>query len=307
MNDKVPFRGMISPVPTIWTADGALDRAGMTAMLDFVITGGADAVFCCGSAGEFSQMTEAQRREVAEFTVRTVAGRIPVLVGIASCATGQAIAFGHHAKSIGADGVVAVNPYYAILKPENILRHYRDLAAAVDLPIILYNFPALTGQDLSPSMILTLARDCPNIVGVKDTTDTARHIRDVIAAIKPVRPDFGVFAGFDEYILETLIMGGDGGFPSTLNFAPHLPVGLWRAFRERDGARMVELQRQICLCPPMFALEQPFYAVVKEAARMAGVAIPTHVLPPAAPLSADKILSVAATLKALGIEVRAGA
>ncbi len=301
MSTSPLFRGTISPVPTIWTDEGQLDRTGMGNMLDFVITGGADVVFCCGSAGEFSQMSDAQRREVADFTVKHVAGRVPVLVGIASCSTDLAIEFGRHAKSIGADGVVAVNPFYAILLPDNIALHYRRLAAALDLPIILYNFPALTGQDLSPAMILSLAQDCPNIVGVKDTTDTARHIRDVIALVKPVRPDFAVYAGFDEYMLETLIMGGDGGFPSALNFAPHIPVGLWKAFQARDGAKLIELQRLLCLCPPMFGLESPFYAVVKEAAKMVGVEISTHVLPPAVPLSEAKRGKVRDTLRLLGV------
>ncbi|MDR3440463.1 dihydrodipicolinate synthase family protein [Telmatospirillum sp.] len=301
MNNSPLFRGNISPVPTIWTAEGQLDRDGMKNMLDFVIAGGADAVFCCGSAGEFSQMSEAQRRDVAQFTVEHVAGRVPVLVGVASCSTDLAIEFGRHAKSIGADGVVAVNPYYAILLPDNIALHYRRLAAAVDLPIILYNFPALTGQDLSPAMILSLAKDCPNIVGVKDTTDTAHHIRDVIAAVKPVRPDFGVYAGFDEYLLETLIMGGDGGFPSALNFAPHLPVGILKAFHAKDGAKLIELQRLLCLCPLMFGLESPFYAVVKEAAKLAGVNISTHVLPPAVPLTEAKKAKVLETLRRIGV------
>lgn len=295
------FRGNIPPVPTIWTAAGQLDRTGMGNMLDFVINGGADVVFCCGSAGEFSQMSEAQRREVAEFAVSHVAGRVPVLIGIASCSTQQAIEFGLHAKAIGASGVVAVNPYYALLLPDNIMLHYRRLAAAVDLPLILYNFPLLTGQDLSPAMIRQLALECPNIVGVKDTTDTVRHIRDVLQAVKPVRPDFGVYAGFDEYMLDTLIMGGDGCFPSAMNFAPHIPVGLWRAFQEKDGAKLIEMQRQLCLCPPMFGLESPFYAIVKEAAKMVGVDISTHVLPPAVPLTEAKREKVRDTLRLLGV------
>ncbi|MDP5241031.1 dihydrodipicolinate synthase family protein [Uliginosibacterium sp. 31-16] len=295
------FRGNIPPVPTIWTAAGQLDRTGMGNMLDFVINGGADVVFCCGSAGEFSQMSEAQRREVAEFAVSHVAGRVPVLIGIASCSTQQAIEFGLHAKAIGASGVVAVNPYYALLLPDNIMLHYRRLAAAVDLPLILYNFPLLTGQDLSPAMIRQLALECPNIVGVKDTTDTVRHIRDVLQAVKPVRPDFGVYAGFDEYMLDTLIMGGDGCFPSAMNFAPHIPVGLWRAFQEKDGAKLIEMQRQLCLCPPMFGLESPFYAIVKEAAKMVGVDISTHVLPPAVPLTEAKRDKVRDTLRLLGV------
>jgi 2-dehydro-3-deoxy-D-pentonate aldolase len=295
------FQGNVSPIPTIWTDEGKFDSAGMSRMVDFVVKGGADAIFCCGSAGEFSQMNAAQRREVASFVVSQVNKRIKVLVGITSCSTDEAIEYGRHAKSIGADGVVAVNPYYALLLPENIMNHFRRIAENVDLPILLYNFPTLTGQDISPQMVKELALAYPNIVGIKDTVDTIRHIRDVIHAVKPVRPDFAVFAGFDEYMLETLIMGGDGGFPSSLNFAPYIPVGILKAFREKDAASLFRLQHLLAYIPPMFSLESPFYAVVKEAAKMVGVDISTYVLPPAAALSEEKRAKVRQVLQMIKV------
>ncbi len=295
-----PFHGIIPPVPTIFDEAGRFDEAGMARLIDRLAATDVDALFFCGSAGEFSQMTAEQRRQVASFSVRHLARRKKALVGIASPSTDETIRLGLHAQESGADGVVAVNPYYAILSEQNIHDHYLRVARALDVPLVLYNFPALTGQDLSPALVLRLATECDRIVGIKDTVDSVRHTRDVLRVLKPARPDFAVLAGFDEYLLETLIMGGDGGFPSSANFAPQLACGLLRAFRERDGKRLVELQRLLTLVPPVFGLEQPFYAVVKEAIRMTGLEISTHVLPPAAPLSEEKRSKVRELLVALG-------
>ncbi len=297
---QVLFQGIIPPVPTVFDESGRLDEAGMARLIDHLAASEVDVLFFGGSAGEFSQMTSEQRRQVASFSVRHLAGRKKALVGIGSTSTDEAIRLGLHAQECGADGVVAVNPYYALLDERNLHDHYLRLARALEIPLVLYNFPALTNQDLSPSLVLRLAGECERIVGIKDTVDTLRHTRDLIRTLKPVRPDFAVLAGFDEYLLETLIMGGDGGFPSSSSFAPQLACGLLRAFRERDGKRMVELQALMARVPPVFGLEQPFYAVVKEAIRMAGVEISTHVLPPAAPLSEEKRAQVRELLRALG-------
>lgn len=295
------FKGIISPVPTILHCDGTLNREGMGAMIDFLVKGGINVLFFTGSAGEFSQMSAELRMEVAEFCIGYTNHRLPVVIGIAAPGTGEAIRLGLHAKQAGADGVVVVNPYYAIHKEENIYNHYKQIAEQIDLPIILYNFPALTNQDLSPALIKRLALDFPNIVGVKDTVDTMRHIRDVIHAVKPVRPDFAVFAGYDEYMLDTLIAGGDGAFPSSANFAPFLACGLYQAFQDKDGARIIELQYLLSFIPGMFALESPFYSVVKEAAKLAGVNITTDVLPPAAALSPEKKAIVKQVLQKIGL------
>ncbi len=296
------FRGIVPPVPAIFDANGQFDRVGQGKMIDFLIANGADVLLFNGSAGEFSQMSEALRLEVAEFCVKHVNKRIPVIVGSAAPGTGETIRFTQHAKDIGADGVIVINPYYCALSEEAIYQHYKAVTAAVDIPIVLYNFPRFTGIDLSVDLIKRLALDFPNIVGVKDTVDTVRHTRDLIAAIKPLRPDFAIFAGFDEYMLETLIMGGDGCFPSGMNFAPHLATGLMKAVEQGDNASIVELQRQICLIPPMFGLDVPFYGVLKEAVQLAGVGIDsTYALPPALPLSDDKKAKVRETLKQIGV------
>ncbi|MEN6564860.1 MAG: dihydrodipicolinate synthase family protein [Veillonellales bacterium] len=299
---KKRFHGIIPPVATIFTKEGKLDAAGMGRMIDYVIAGGVHGLFFLGSAGEFSNMSESLRKQTAEFCIRHTAGRLPALVGISALGTDETIMYGKHAKSIGADGVVVINPYYALLSEENLYNYFKTIAREVDLPIFIYHYPDVTGQAIPVRILKKLALDCPNIVGVKDTVDTLNHIRDAILELKTARPDFLVIAGFDEYILSTLILGGDGGVPASANFAPQITVGIYEAFQNKDYEQSFALQKRLAYIPQeIYPLAAPFYAVLKEAARMTGLDISTHVLAPAAPLSPEKKMLLRASLKKIGV------
>ncbi len=298
---KTLFKGIIPPMPTIFTKDGKLDTLGMGRVIDHVIAGGVHGLFFLGSAGEFCNMSEALRKETAEFCVKYTAGRLPVLIGISAPGTAEAIMYGKHAKALGADGVVAVNPYYAHLSAENLYNHFHDIAQAVDLPLLIYNYPDASGQEIPVQLIKKLAMDCPNIVGLKDTVDTLSPIRDAILEIKAVRPDFMVFAGYDEYALITLIIGGDGCVPASATFAPHLTVGIYEAFQAKDYERAFELQKLLSYVPQeIYPLATPFYAVIKESIRLTGVDLSTHVLAPARALPDKQQTLLKAALKKIG-------
>src|SRR5476649_1130587 len=214
------LRGVMPSVPTIMSSVGGFYPEGMGILVDRLLASDVDGFLFLGSAGEFTQFSAAERKEIAEFCVTRVAGRRPVIIGTASCATDEVIELSQHASEIGADAVMVVNPYYSRLTEERIYLHYQRIADASPLPVLLYNFPVLTGQDLSIELVKRLAQDCPNIVGIKDTVDCMSHIRLLILEVKAVRPDFLVFCGFDEYMLDTLLLGGDGVIPATSNFAP---------------------------------------------------------------------------------------
>ena len=295
------FHGVIPPVPTVLDENGGLDRPGMSRLIDHLLASDVNGLFFLGSAGEFSHMAHETRLEVAEFCVDYVAKRKPVLIGIAHSGTQETIRYGKHAEKIGADGVVVVNPFYALLTDENLYRHYRTIADALTAPIILYNFPGLTGQDIKPAIIKRLVEECPNIIGLKDTVDTLNHIRETIHLIKPIRPDFVVFAGFDEYLFGTLILGGDGCIPASANFAPQLTCGIYKAYNDGDFAQVVALQKRLSFIPQMYSLDAPFFNVVKEAIRLSGIDIPTNVLQPANPLSDEKKQIVRDILKKSGL------
>lgn len=222
MSLKTKFHGIIPPVCTIFDETGDLDRNGMGKLIDFLIKSKVDGLFFLGSVGEFSQMSSDERKAVAEFAIEYVDGRLPVLIGTGSSNTREAIELSLHSKKHGADGVVIINPYYWSLSEENLYKHYARIAEKVQLPILLYNFPTITGQDLNPEIVLKLAKSHSNIVGIKDTVDSAGHIRETILTVKAERSDFAVFAGFDDHLWNTLSLGGDGCISASTNFAPEL-------------------------------------------------------------------------------------
>ncbi|MEA9389252.1 dihydrodipicolinate synthase family protein [Acerihabitans sp. TG2] len=298
---KPRFYGIIPPVPTLFTADERLDETSMARLLDKLIASDVNGLFFLGSAGEFAHMSEALRLQTAEFCVNYVNKRKPVLIGIAHSGTGEAIRFGLHAQEIGADGVVAVNPYYNPLSEHNLYLHYKQLADAVALPILLYNFPALTGQSIPIPVIVRLAQDCPNIVGLKDTVDTLSHIRETLHAVKPIRPDFAVFAGYDEYLFGTLILGGDGCIPASANFAPQLTCGIYQAWLRQDYAQAIKLQQCLSYIPALYNYDLPFYNVVKYAITLTGVDISVNALRPASPLTAEIKEKIKGALQRSGV------
>ncbi|EIS7448604.1 TPA: dihydrodipicolinate synthase family protein [Citrobacter youngae] len=295
------FKGIFPPVPTIVDDNGELDRAGMAVMIDHVISNGADGMLILGSGGEFSHFSSEQRKQIAEFSLQHVAGRVPVLIGIACASTAETIQLGKHAEKAGAQGVLVVNPYYAKLSEEARFTHYKRIAEALNVPVFLYNFPELTGQDIGLNVITRLAREVPNIVGIKDTIDNISHTREIINQVHCFRPDFIIFSGYDEYLLDTLMLGGHGGIPATFNFAPNITRGIYQAVQQNDLATAKALQQQLSGLSPLYALEQPFFGVIKTAIKLSGVDISTAVVPPALPLNEEKIAQVKNILSRISV------
>ncbi|OLO36988.1 dihydrodipicolinate synthase family protein [Alkalihalophilus pseudofirmus] len=288
MNNAVRFKGVIPPVSTVFTNEGKLDQKSTGKLIDFLIESQVDGLFFLGTGGEFSQMSVVERKEVAQFAVDYVKGRVPVLIGTGSTSTKEVIELSLHSKKVGADGVVVINPYYWPLSEEHLYQHYAKIAENVELPILLYNFPGLTGQDLSPDFVVKLVDQFPHIVGIKDTVDTAGHIRELIIKVKGKHPRFSVLCGFDDHLFNTLSLGGDGVISASGNFAPELTVGIYHAFQSNDIKLAVELHQRLAYIPLMYKLDSPFVNVIKEAMKMRGHDISTYVLPPARPLSEQK-------------------
>lgn len=295
------FKGIIPPVPTVFTDDGRIDEAGMGRVIDSLVEAGVDGMFFMGTGGEFSQMSREERMAVAEFVVRHTAGRTQVLIGTGSTNTREAIELSQHAQSIGATGIVTINPYYWKVTEENLFRHFSAIAKSVELPMMLYNFPALTGQDLTPQFVKRLADAHANIVGIKDTIDSVAHLRDMIDVVKGAHPEFSVFAGFDDHLMNTLLLGGDGAISASANFAPKLSIDIYNAVQKNDLATAAELHRTILKLPMLYKIDVPFVGVVKEAMRACGLDISAHSLQPASPLTDEKNKLVRIILTGAGI------
>lgn len=290
--------GIIPPVPTCFTAEGKFDRENQSRLIDFLIDSDVDGLFFLGSAGEFAAMSEKQRKEVAEFCIHHVKGRKPVLIGTGYTGTAPAIGLSLHAQEFGADYVVVINPFYHLLSDAALFSHYQLISSELHIPVLIYNFPALTGQSVPVSVITRLACECPAIVGLKDTVNAMTHIRETLHSVKPLRHDFAVFAGYDENLLGTLILGGDGAIAASANFAPQLMCGIFRAWQRGDYAHAISLHQQVTNLAGLYEAHLPFHAALKFAISQMAINIPTHVLPPAEVLETHHKEMVLLILKA---------
>lgn len=199
MTRNAQFKGVFCPSITITNADGTIDYDNWGKHLDHLIDAGIDGVLLFGSIGEFYAIDVKTKAEAVRFAVSKVAGRMKVLVGVGDTNLDNVRTLAAESEAAGADALVAVSPYYFGPSPDCAKRYFSAVAKATTLPVILYNFPARTGNDLTPELVADLAAENQNIIGIKDTVDTISHTRKVIAAVRKVNPSFSVLSGFDEY------------------------------------------------------------------------------------------------------------
>ncbi|MRT51070.1 dihydrodipicolinate synthase family protein [Raoultella sp. RIT712] len=288
MQQTAQFSGIIPPVSTIFSADGQFDPQGTAALIDDMISAGVDGLFFLGSGGEFSQLNAEERKAIAAFAIGHVDRRVPVLIGTGGTNARETIELSQHAQQAGADGIVVINPYYWKVSEQNLIHYFQQVADSVTLPVILYNFPALSGQDLTPALVKTLADSRRNIVGIKDTIDSVAHLRSMIQTVKAAHPHFSVLCGYDDHLFNTLLLGGDGAISASGNFAPQVSVKLLQAFRDGNLAQAAQYHQTLLQIPQMYQLDTPFVNVIKEAVVLCGRPISTHVLPPASALDDTK-------------------
>ena len=175
------FHGILAATVTPFTTDDRVDEAATTQLVHSLIEAGVHGLIPTGSTGEFFTMTMDERRKVVEITMEAADGRVPVIPHTAALATRDAVALSRHAKQSGAQGLMIVPPYYEPLSEDDVLGHYAAVAAAVDLPIILYNIPVCSGFDIRPEFLLRLAEEIPTVQYIKDSTGNAQALQELLA------------------------------------------------------------------------------------------------------------------------------
>ena len=205
------------------------------------------------------------------------------------------------AENKGATAVIAISPYYFKLDEANIYRYYATVAKCVELPVLLYNFPDRTAVNFSPELVLKLALDFKNIVGIKDTVDNISHTRKLIHIVKSQRMDFSILSGFDEYLVPNLLAGGDGLIGGLSNVAPALFVDLYNACMKKDFDTVKVLQTKVCILMGLYDISQPFVASIKTAASIAGLNTGCTMRKPAEELDSEQIGRVREILNSINI------
>jgi 4-hydroxy-tetrahydrodipicolinate synthase len=195
---------------------GQVDEQGLRDLIEFQIENGTSGIVPCGTTGESATLTHEEHHRVVELTVKAVNGRVPVLAGTGSNSTAETIELTRHAKAAGADGSLMITPYYNRPSPEGLYQHFKAVAEAVDIPIILYNVPSRTGVNMTPETVARCAA-IANIVGIKEATANLSQISEVIRLCPP---GFVVMSGDDFTALPTIAIGGMGLISVTSNVAP---------------------------------------------------------------------------------------
>ena len=205
---------MITP----FKADGTIDEKALRRFVDFQIDGGVDMLLPCGTTGEGATLDEQETDRVIQIVIEQAKRRVPVIAGAGSNSTAKAVQITRRAKKAGADGVLSVGPYYNKPTQQGFYEHFKAIAEAENMPVIVYNVPGRTGSNIEAKTMLRLA-EIPNIVAVKEASGNIGQIMEII---REAPRDFRVLCGDDAMALPVIAVGGDGIVSVVSNEAPSM-------------------------------------------------------------------------------------
>lgn len=270
------FHGIIPPVATPLTADEQLDLPKLRWFLNHLLAGGVHALFILGTNSEFYAFTGEEKQRLVAEAVAHVAGRVPVLVGTGAESTRETLRLTQMAEREGADGVSIITPYFIQPSQQELFDHYRRVAEATRLPVMLYSNPAHTHVKIAPETLARLT-DLSNVAAIKDSSGDLQNTIDYVRA---AAGRVAVFQGRDTIILPSLLMGAAGAVAASANVAPRLCVDVYEAFRRGDLEAARAAQERLHPVRQCLALATP-PAGVKAALRLLGIDLG----PAAAPLA----------------------
>lgn len=295
------FGGIIPPTVTLFHDDMSIDWDGTLRHLDWLLAAGVHGLFILGTTGEFTQFSISERKEYAQKVVEHVRGRVPIIIGTGGVNTRETIELTRHAKGVGADAAAVVTPYYQRLEDAQLLAHFGAVANAVDMPILVYNIPQFTGTAVGTPLLAQLAAENDNIIGIKDSVDSAILFRQRIQVVKRTRPDFAVLSGIGENLLTVLMLGGDGAVVGEANFAPAPYVRCVESFRSGDYEGMRRAFLEMMRVASVMQVPGFFQATMKEAMRALGQIERTTVRLPGTSLAPEARAQVRRNLEAIGL------
>jgi 4-hydroxy-tetrahydrodipicolinate synthase len=289
------FRGSMVAIVTPMAADGTLDFAALTRLVEFHIENGTDAIIAVGTTGESATVDWEEHIAVVRHVVETVRTRVPVIAGTGANSTSEALFLTQKAMEVGADACLLVTPYYNKPTQEGLYRHYKQIADRVAIPQILYNVPGRTACDLKPETVERLA-DIPNIVGIKEASGSIERIQELVQRLGE-RMD--VYSGDDALAAAAILNGARGVISVTANVAPRLMHEMCVAALAGDRVQAEALDARLAgLHRALFLESNPI--PVKWAVAQLGL-IPAGIRLPLTPLSEALYPDVRAAMRQAGV------
>ena len=260
------FEGAGVALVTPFKANGDVNYDKLEEILEEQIAGGTDAIVICGTTGEASTMSPEEHLSVIKYGCEVVKGRIPVVAGTGSNCTREAVYMSQKAEEAGADGVLLVTPYYNKATQNGLIAHFTTIAEAIKIPALLYHIPGRTGVTMKPETIVSLCKNVPNIVGVKEASG---NFSSIATMMNMADGCIDVYSGNDDQIVPLLSMGGKGVISVLSNVAPKQTHDICQKFFDGDVKGSLQIQLDaIPLISALFSEVNPI--PVKAAMNMMG-------------------------------------
>lgn len=270
------LKGVIPPIVTPVDADENVDESGLKKVIDYVIDGGVHGVFVLGSNGEFYAFDFENQKRAVEITVQHVNGRVPVYAGASAITTKGCIKLAKMAEEAGVDALTVLTPMFINPNETELYNHFKAIAESTKLPILLYNNPGKTTNNISVSLLKQLAQ-IDNIIGIKNTSLDFGQTVQFIYATQNIE-NFKVLSGSDYSIYATLAYGGAGCVAGTANVAPALVVDIYNKFMAGDHAGALAAQNKIIPLRDTYSYGS-FPVVMKDCLNLMGMEIGDPVKP----------------------------
>lgn len=269
------FQGAGVALVTPFTEEKDINYEELERLIEYQIEGGIDAIIVCGTTGEPVTMTEEERLSVISCTVEKVGKRVPVIAGTGGNCTEQVVTFSKRAQDVGVDGLLVVTPYYNKATQNGLYEHYKAVAMAVKLPIIMYNVPSRTGVNLLPDTAARLGREIENIVAIKEASGNISQVAEVI---RKAQGCLDVYSGNDDQIVPILSLGGIGVISVLANVAPKETHDMVRFYLNGEVQKAAQLQlKYMDLIQVLFCEVNPI--PVKKALELMGFRTKTLRMP----------------------------
>ncbi len=264
---NIEIKGVIVPLLTPMNDDETINEKELRNQVNHQIESGIHALFPLGTNGEAYILSREEKEQVLKIVVDEAKGRVPVYGGTGCISTKETIELSLKAKEIGVDVLSIITPSFAAASQDELYEHYKEVAKAVDLPIVLYNIPARTGNALAPATVEKLSK-IPNIVGVKDSSGNFDNMLQYIEKTR-YRKDFAVLSGNDSLILWCLLAGGRGGIAGCANVFPSTMASIYDTFIAGNLDKAREIQDSIRSFRDCFKFGNP-NTIVKTAVSLLG-------------------------------------
>ena len=258
------LKGINPPVVTIFSTDGKIDMQANYKQADFLIEKKVNGLAYLGTSGEFSLLTLEEKIQFIKDMTAYVDHRVNVIAGVGDTCIENVKKMIDAADEAGVDGYLLINPYFSVYAEEMVEAYYDTVAELTETPIIIYNFPGLTGFDFNVDLVKRLVKKHSNIVGIKETVGDSEHIRKMLT-VKDINPDFCVYAAYECQAMTVIPLGVEGFIGATVNFAPEFTVGTFRAYEQGDIETAAKWALKMNQAMDIYSCSNPLYLACKEA------------------------------------------